>query len=374
MNHPVNRFFSIHQTAALLVPFLVPVLCLGADTTAGGPDGKASDSPRAVGKRLVENFLARDYWYMGAHGLAYPEACTALGVLDYAKITGNEKLIQKIADRYRRFLTGEDKKILPRHLHVDISVSGALLLRIYRYTGEKEFLKMGIEDFADKEWEKTGKDGLTSIARWWIDDMYMLTILQAEAFRATGDKKFADRAARLMARYIEKLQQPDGLFHHADNVPIRWGRGNGWTAAGMAEALDVVPADHPDRKIILDGYRRMMKTLVSCQGKSGLWKQVLDHPEFWDETSGSAMFAFAMARGVRKGWFGEEGAPYQKAVEKAWRGLVVQLDENANLEHVCVGTNKKNSIDYYMQRPQTTGDLHGQAPMLWLADELMRKK
>ena len=326
--------------------------------------------PREVGRRLVENFLARDYWYMGAHGLAYPEACTALGVLDYAELTGDKELAVKIAERYRRFLTGEDKKILPRHLHVDISVSGALLLRIYRYTDEKAFLKMGLDSFADKTWAKTNEEGLTSIARWWIDDMYMLTILQAEAFRATGDKKYADRVARLMAAYIAKLQQPDGLFFHADNVPIRWGRGNGWTAAGMAEALDVVPADHLDRKAILEGYRRMMKTLLSCQSDSGLWKQVLDHPEFWDESSGSAMFTFAMARGIRRGWL--EAQPYTPAVRKAWRGLVAQLDENANLKLVCVGTNKKNSLDYYLKRPKTTGDLHGQAPMLWLVCELLR--
>jgi rhamnogalacturonyl hydrolase YesR len=366
----MNRIHTIRRAAAAAI--LAPVIS-GSCLSAENPTAQPPDSPRHVGKRLVENFLARDYWYMGAHGLAYPEACAAIGALDYARLTDDKPLIEKIAARYRRFLTGEDPKILPRHMHVDISVSGALLLRIYRCTGEEAFLKEGLTAYADKTWAKPNKDNLTPLVRWWIDDMYMLTILQAEAFRATDDPKYADRVARLMAAYIEKLQQPDGLFHHADNVPIRWARGNGWTAAGMAEALDVVPANHPDRKAILAGYRRMMKTLLDCQAESGLWKQVLDHPEFWDETSGSAMFAFAMARGIRRGWLGDDPR-YQQAVEKAWRGLVAQLDENANLKLVCVGTNKKNSLDHYMQRPKATGDLHGQAPLLWLANELLQKK
>ena len=249
---------------------MIATLTMGGISPAGEP---LTPSPQVIGKKLVDNFLARDLWYMGRHGLAYPEACTALGALDYAQLTKDDSLTKKIKNRYRAFLTGDDPQILPRHQHVDISVSGALLLRIYRNTGDKAYLQAGLVEFADKTWAKPNAEGLTPIRRWWIDDMYMLTILQAEAFRVTNNARYADRTARLMSSYIVKLAQADGLYFHADNVPIRWGRGNGWTAAGMAEALDVIPPEDPNYQTVLTGYQRMMKSLLDCQAESGLWRQ-----------------------------------------------------------------------------------------------------
>ena len=65
--------------------------------------------------------------------------------------------------------------------------------------------------------------GLTDETRFWIDDMYMITIVQVQAFRATGDQKYLDRAATEMAAYLDKLQQPNGLFFHAPDVPFLLG-------------------------------------------------------------------------------------------------------------------------------------------------------
>ena len=42
--------------------------------------------------------------------------------------------------------------------------------------------------------------------------MYMLTILQLEAYRATGDKKYLDRDAQEMVAYLDKLQQGTASF------------------------------------------------------------------------------------------------------------------------------------------------------------------
>lgn len=62
-----------------------------------------------------------------------------------------------------------------------------------------------------------------------------------------------------------------------------------------------------------------------------------------------------------------------KAVRKAWLALCAHLDEHANLSDVCAGTGKKNDLQYYFDRPRVNGDPHGQAPMLWLAAELIKK-
>ena len=84
-------------------------------------------------------------------------------------------------------------------------------------------------------------DGLSGETRFWIDDMYMITMLQVEAYRATGERKYINHAALEMKAYLDKLQQPNGLFYHRADAPFFWGRGNGWVAAGMAELLRSLP-------------------------------------------------------------------------------------------------------------------------------------
>ncbi len=113
-----------------------------------------------------------------------------------------------------------------------------------------------------------------------------------------------------------------------------------------------------------------MVTLLRYQGEDGLWRQLIDHPEAWPETSSTGMFAFAMVTGVKNGWLDEK--LYGPAARKAWLGLVTRLDDNANIHEVCVGTGNGTSVEYYLNRPRKTGDLHGQAPILWTASALLR--
>jgi hypothetical protein len=55
-----------------------------------------------------------------------------------------------------------------------------------------------------RQWENPQPDGLSAETRYWIDDMYMLTILQLEAYRATGDKKFRPSISwGLRGRFLE---------------------------------------------------------------------------------------------------------------------------------------------------------------------------
>ena len=88
--------------------------------------------------------------------------------------------------------------------------------------------------------------------------------------------------------------------------PYFWARGNGWMAVGMAELLLSTPEDNPNHARILEGYRLMMKSLKDYQDKSGMWNQLIDKADCWPETSGSAMFTYAMIMGVKKGWLDAE--------------------------------------------------------------------
>jgi len=119
----------------------------------------------------------------------------------------------------------------------------------------------------------------------------------------------------------------------------------------------------------MKSFQKMMASLLKTQTPNGFWRQLVDIPESWEETSGTGMFAFAMVQGVKKGWL--DAKTYGPAARKAWLALVSKLDENANLKDVCVGTNKGYTVQYYLDRERRTGDLHGQAAITWTAMALL---
>jgi unsaturated rhamnogalacturonyl hydrolase len=337
-------------------------------------------NPKEVGKKVVNNLLARA---PSTRPQSYPEICTAYGSLRFADAIKDKELVDKIIARYSGMLEPGSKIVRKNPPNVDSSIWGALPLKIYQINGNKAYLDLGLH-CADYQWEKPDfsrvredrraaaeaeaqdlmAKGLTPQTRFWIDDMFMITGLQVNAYRATKDKKYLDRAAKEMVAYLEKLQQPNGLFFHRNpEAPKYWGRGDGWVAVGMTEILFDLPEDHPDRPKIVEGYKKMMAALKQYQTDSGMWRQVLDYEPSWLESSCTGMFTFGIANGVKKGWL--PAAEYKPVVQKAWPALVSYMDENGNMKDVCVGTNTSTDIDYYMKRERKTGDLHGQAGMIW---------
>ena len=329
-------------------------------------DGVQPCDEKTLGLKLVGNLLERDYMlYAGGKGLHYAEACTAVGALRFAEGTQDKGLGKRIIARYEKLLETEGV-LISRQPHVDHSVEGIVPLQIYLYTGDERYLQAGLS-FADSQWTDPREDGLTSQTRWWIDDMYMVGMLQIQAYRATRDIKYADRAALQLTAYLEKLQQPNGLFFHGPEFHYHWGRGNGWVAASMAEVLKSLPADHPKRPAVMAGYIKMMTALLKFQSDNGMWRQLIDYEYAWAESSCTAMFSYAMAVGVHQGWL--DRAAYQPAVDKAWKALCAHTDRKGNVREICVGTGQQDDIEFYLNRPRTLGDFHGQAPVLWLISE-----
>jgi rhamnogalacturonyl hydrolase YesR len=147
----------------------------------------------------------------------------------------------------------------------------------------------------------------------------------------------------------------------------------------MTELLRSMPPGHPRRARVLAGYRATMQAQLRKQAPEGLRRQLGDKPDSWLETSGSGMFTFAMATGVKEGWL--DAARYGPAARRAWLALVARLDAQGNMRDVCVGTNKAlvevgpdldTQYRFYLARDRRTGDLHGQAPVLWAASALLR--
>jgi rhamnogalacturonyl hydrolase YesR len=341
-------------------------------------------SPQEIGKRIAQHFVASPHFNYfrptPPRSIVYPETCTWYGALTFAKLTNDNELIKKLAERFEP-LFSTDSSLIPLPNHVDNTVFGAVPFELYIITKDARYLKTGLR-LADGQWAAPSGDrvspaakryyekGLTPQTRLWIDDMYMITAVQLQAFRATGDLKYVNRAAKEMVLYLDTLQRPNGLFYHAPDVPFFWGRGNGWMAAGMSELLLSLPKDNPDRPMIMEGYKKMMATLLKYQATDGTWRQLIDEPEAWTETSGTGMFAFAMITGVKNGWLNKK--IYGAAARKAWLGLIPYINENDEIREVCEGTSKLNDRQYYFDRKRNVGDLHGQAPLLWCATALLR--
>ncbi|MBO9617634.1 MAG: glycoside hydrolase family 88 protein [Niabella sp.] len=341
-------------------------------------------SPKEIGDRIAARFVASPHAGFNTvrppKVIIYPETCTWYGALIFAKQTGNKMLTKQLAERFEP-LFGSQDTLIPVPDHVDYTVFGAVPLELYMQTKDPRYLKIG-KSIADKQWgPPEGKrvtadsrrfydKGLTWQTRLWIDDMFMITAVQAQAYRATGDQKYIDRAAKEMVFYLDSLQQPNGLFYHAPDVPYYWGRGDGWMAVGMSELLRSLPKNNPNRERILAGYKKMMATLLKYQAEDGMWRQLIDDPNSWKETSATGMFTCAFITGVKEGWLDQK--VYAPAACKAWLSLVKYINADNDITDVCEGTNKKNDHQYYLDRKRNTGDLHGQAPLLWSATALLR--
>ncbi|NIJ19593.1 rhamnogalacturonyl hydrolase YesR [Sphingomonas naasensis] len=354
------------RNALLVVALLGLGGCAPSEQPASIGSAAHAASAVALGNRAADAWLRRSYIVPlripDTRGVHYAEVASGYGAARLAAATGDRALLDRVIARERLAATLENTAN-----HVDVSIYGAWPLEIARQTGDADALRRGLA-LADNQWAKLGEDGLSTQARYWIDDVWMIGALQIEAYRASKDPKYLDRAARMARRYVERLQQPDGLFFHGDAAHFYWGRGNGWVAAGFAEILTDLPATHPERAAIEAGYRKMMAALLANQAEDGMWRQLIDHPESWKETSGTAMFGFAMARGVRLGILTDPA--YARAYRRAWAALAAYVQPDGQVTDVCVGTNKADNVAHYLNRPRATGDLHGQAALLWFAAEL----
>ena len=378
------------KSSGIVLGCLLYGFAVMADVPAEFRGWSAGKEPEAIGARLVARFLEKtpEKWTDWKGTLSYPVACAWYGAFEFADARGDSALGARLAELYEPF-EGRLKSFVPAPCHVDFTMFGCIPISAYLHSGDRVALRTGLA-MADAQWKepKEGdnvfngmfdlaertrlwKAGLTPQTRFWIDDMFMITIVQLKAFQATGDRKYADRASREMVQYLDKLQNPDGLFYHAPDVPFVWGRGDGWMASGTAMLLKALPEDNADRPRILAGYRKMMAALLKHQKSNGMWGQLVDDPNAWDETSGTAMFAYAFIEGVKHGWL--DAATYAPAARRAYLALCDYLTEQGDVREVCVGTNKKNDHQYYLDRKRETGNLHGQAPLLWCCAALAEK-
>ena len=207
----------------------------------------------------------------------------------------------------------------------------------------------------------------------WVDDFYMSIPFLAQMGVLTGDRAWFDDAARQAIQGSARLQnKTTGLYDHAwfentDPDPrFYWGRGDGWALMAMAELLSVLPENHPERGRVLEIFRLGARGAVETQSGNGLWHQLLDKTDSYLETSASAMFTFAIARGVNRGWLSPAYAPVAQA---GWQALATRVRPDGRIEGICVSTTAAYDAVYYYNRPTDLGAMQGYGPVLMAGAE-----
>jgi rhamnogalacturonyl hydrolase YesR len=197
----------------------------------------------------------------------------------------------------------------------------------------------------------------------WADDLFMSVPFLLRLGKMTGDKKYFDDGARQIVNFTRLLfDKEKQLFYHGwfsqsnRNSIAFWGRANGWAIWAVSEALRLLPKHHANYKQILNIYRAQVAGLVTVQDRTGMWHQVLDHPESYEETSCTAMFVLAIARGVREGWIEKK---YKENATQAWNALTQKIADDGTVHGICRGTEIGNDLEFYFQRATFDHDPRG---------------
>ena len=235
-------------------------------------------------------------------------------------------------------------------------------------TGDPRYSKMIVEAADRFRSEAEGAAPSPCDPDFRTEDMFMSGALLGRAYRATGETRYLD----LLSAFLVdgNIQQDSGLFWHCRSAPFYWGRGNGFAAMGLTETLTYLPEEHPSRERLLDMYGQLLDALVDLQRQSGMLPQVLDFPGSYDEFTATCMMGYAIARGLRRGWLSDD---YRPPLDLAWQGVSERIDDVGNVVDACASTGVQQNVRDYLDRPAIYGfDDRSGGMALWFAVEMER--
>ncbi|HQU92835.1 MAG TPA: glycoside hydrolase family 88 protein [Pyrinomonadaceae bacterium] len=311
---------------------------------------------------------------------------------------------------FRHIQTGMDFWINPDGTHKDYTreeynidhVTPALgMLTLFRATGQEKYKKMA-ELFRSqlKTHPRTKEGGFwhKKIYPWqmWLDGLYMGEPFYAEYSKVFGEDNWNDIADQFVWMEKHAVDPKTGLLYHGwdeskeqrwankqtGQSPHFWGRAMGWYAMGLVDTLDSFPKDHPRRKELVAILDRTVTAIAKVQDpKSGVWWDILDlggKEKNYLESSGSAMFVYAIAKGVREGYLPEK---HMKVAVRGWAGIKKEfIKTNADGTTDWLGTvsvsglggkpYRDGSYEYYMSEKLRVNDAKGLGPAIKAALEM----
>lgn len=382
---------------------------------AGGPgmSGKVYwqlDAPAARVRPYYENAMLSNKWTTsGVTNFGrwdYPLGVTMYGLLQTGRLLERPDLIRyalahiractdmyeySLWDRREYGFPAVNQQLVLMKMLDNCGSFGSAMLEAYAECEDPNFVAIAhkIAGFMINRLERK-KDGTFfreclgdySENTMWADDLYMSTPFLRRYAGITGSQSALDEAAQqflLFKKYLFMPEQKimshvfDFKYERATGIP--WGRGNGWTIFSLSEVLEVLPSEHPARPELLAFFNELCEGYLKLQGENGLWHQVLNDPDAYQEASCTAMFAFAFARGVRFSWLNEP-SPYAQAAMKAWEGLTGNaIDRQGNVHGVCSGSRYSFTAEYYKEDLLTVfNDNHGIGIMMLAGTEVLKLK
>jgi unsaturated rhamnogalacturonyl hydrolase len=302
--------------------------------------------------------------------------------------------------------SGTIKNISIEEYNIDSINTGKVLLFLYKKTKAPKYLKAAKFLITQmKGHPRTSEGGFWHKKvypyQMWLDGLYMASPFLAEYAALTRNNLMFDDVAQQLILVEKKTRNPKtGLLYHAwdetkelawaDKTtgcsPNYWGRAIGWYVMAIVDCLDYLPIDHPKRGEIIGLFERLVPAIGAVQdSKSGVWYQVLDMPDKagnYLESSCSAMFVYAIAKGVRKGYLSKR---FLSIAIKGFKGIIenfVETDStgNVNLLKVCGGAGlgkhpdrgdyRDGSFEYYIGEEIRTNDRKGVGPFILAALEI----
>lgn len=230
----------------------------------------------------------------------------------------------------------------------------------------------------------------------WLDGLYMSSPFLAQYAKTYNRPEWFDEVAHQLLLVERRTRdRKTGLLYHgwdeakeqvwADpetgRSPHYWSRALGWYAMALVDSLEYFPMDHPKRGTIMGIFERLSRALGRYQEKeSGLWFQVLDQgfrEGNYLETSGSSMFIYALAKGVRLQYLEQ---PSRSIAERAYEGLVQRFvevnDTGVHLHSICHGAglsdDRSGSYEYYIGEKVVSDAQIGVAPFILASLEMER--
>jgi rhamnogalacturonyl hydrolase YesR len=202
----------------------------------------------------------------------------------------------------------------------------------------------------------------------WADDSFMAVSFLCRMGQFTGDQKYFTDAANQILNYHKYLWCPEKqLYYHCYHTDDKehgvayWSRANGWLFMAQADLLSMMPKNHPLRDSVIKNFQQQASGIARYQGKNGLWHQLLDKEDSYEEITGTAMFVFGIARGVKEGWLHPD---FIYVAEQGLKGMMQKISTEGDVSAICVGTGIMPSLQYYYNRPTQENGPMGEGPVL----------
>jgi len=215
----------------------------------------------------------------------------------------------------------------------------------------------------------------------WLDDLFMSVPALAQMGKLTGKQKYFDDAVKQVAQFSSRMFNAEKrLYMHGwvkameEHPQYHWARANGWAVMALVELLEVLPKEHQGYTIVLKQLKDHVRGLAKYQDGAGFWHQLIDRNDTYLETSATAIFTYAMARAINRGYI--EPLVYAPVVILGWNAVSTKINEKGQVEGTCVGTGMGFDPAFYYHRPINVFAAHGYGPVLLAGAELilMQKK